>query len=309
MLKLFFIFIVFFNVAQVQGLKKTILVFGGKTGWVGSKLVVLLKEQGHKVVCAESRLENRENIIQEIERVKPDFIINAASITGRPNSDWCEDYKDLTIRANVIGSLNIIDIAYLYGIHVTNIGTACTYVYDEKHPKWSGRGFLENDYPNIQSTIYFKTKIVAEYLMNEYPNVLNLRLSFPLASDYSPRNMLIRLLHYKKVINEPNSWVVLDELLPIAIDMMFKKKIGCYNFSNPGVITHHELLDLYKQYVDKDFTYDSFSVEEQNKILKGNRPMFELDVSKLLEEYPQILFIKEAVKKNLIKMKNQKVKN
>lgn len=40
------------------------LVFGGKTGWLGGKLVTLLKEQGKAVHIAESRLENRESVIK-----------------------------------------------------------------------------------------------------------------------------------------------------------------------------------------------------------------------------------------------------
>jgi dTDP-4-dehydrorhamnose reductase len=69
------------------------LIYGGKTGYIGQKLVKLFKEAGHNSICATSRLENREEIIREILTIKPDHIINAAGITGRPNIDWCEDHK------------------------------------------------------------------------------------------------------------------------------------------------------------------------------------------------------------------------
>jgi len=67
---------------------KVFLVFGGKNGWIGQKVVQLIRESGDTAICAESRLENRESIIAEIKKYRPDFIINSAGITGRPNVDW-----------------------------------------------------------------------------------------------------------------------------------------------------------------------------------------------------------------------------
>jgi hypothetical protein len=39
-----------------------------------------------------------------------------------------------------LGALNIVDIAYEHGIHITYFGTGCIYEYDEKHPMGSGVG-------------------------------------------------------------------------------------------------------------------------------------------------------------------------
>lgn len=38
------------------------LVFGGKTGWIGQKMVTLLKERGCEAIAASSRLENRSDV-------------------------------------------------------------------------------------------------------------------------------------------------------------------------------------------------------------------------------------------------------
>jgi len=37
-------------------------VFGGKTGWIGQKMVALLREHGCEAVAAASRLENRSEV-------------------------------------------------------------------------------------------------------------------------------------------------------------------------------------------------------------------------------------------------------
>lgn len=309
--KLFFLLTIILtsaNAANIyQGLKyhgpsQKILVFGGRTGWFGQEIVKILVSMGHEAVCANSRLENRQDILAEITSVRPDAIINAAGITGRPHIDWCEDHKQETIRANVIGALNLIDIAYMCDLHITHLGTGCVYDFDEKHPKHSGIGFTEEDEPNHYTSFYCATKIYLEKLILSYPNLLHLRVRMPLSHDFNPRNFIVKITSYERVINEPNSLSVLEDLLPVAVDMTLRKLKGNYNFVNPGAITHNEILDLYKKYVDPAFVYQNFTIAEQGKILKAARSNCELDVAKLLKEYPHISHIKDAVIRALTEM-------
>ena len=282
---------------------KTFLIFGGKTGWIGQKLVHIVANRGHRPVCAESRLENREQIIQELNQVKPDFIINAAGITGKPNIDWCESHRQDTLRTNVIGTLNLIDIAYQYGIHVTNISTGCIYEYDGSHPMHSGIGFTEEDEPNFTGSFYARTKIYLEKMVLEYPNVLNLRVKMPISAELD-KGFVGKIRKYKKVINIPNSFCVLEDLLPFVIDMTLKERKGNYNFVNPGTLSHNQILDLYKEYIDPQLTYENFSLEEQDRILQARRANAELSPNKLLQIYTEIPHIRESFIK-LLKM-NQK---
>jgi nucleoside-diphosphate-sugar epimerase len=54
----------------------------GKTGWIGGKLIELLKEQGKTLHVAESRTYDRDAVLKEIELYKPTHILNAAGVTG-----------------------------------------------------------------------------------------------------------------------------------------------------------------------------------------------------------------------------------
>lgn len=274
---------------------KVFLVFGGKTGWIGQKVVSLLNDQDYVVYIAESRLENRCDVEKEITLLKPDYIINCAGVTGTPNVDWCESHQQQTIRTNIIGTLNLADAAYLHDIHLTNFGTGCIYEYDVEHPIGSGKGYTEKDEPNFDGSFYSKTKIYLEKLLNSYPNVLNLRLRMPISSDLHPKNFITKITKYQKVINIPNSMSILDDLLPIAIQMTERKLKGNYNFVNSGTISHNQILDLYRTYVDPNFRYTNFTVEEQDKILKARRSNNELDASKLLKEFPYLLPIQESI--------------
>jgi dTDP-4-dehydrorhamnose reductase len=261
------------------------LVFGGEKGWIGQKIVKLLQDQGKEVHVAKSRLENRTDVENDIKQYKPTYILNCAGVTGRPNVDWCEDHKQETIRANVIGTLNLIDVAFLNGIHVTNFATGCIFEYDDQHALGSGKGFLEDDVPNFDKSFYSMTKGMVEKLTRFYPNALVLRVRMPISDDLEPRNFITKISKYERVVNIPNSMTVLYDLLPISIDMTEKKLKGVYNFTNPGVISHNEILDLYKQYIDPNFKYTNFSLDEQAKILKAGRSNNELDATKLTALY------------------------
>jgi len=293
------------TVSAISAHSKTILVFGGKKGWIGQKIVTLLKELGHNPICAESRLESRQHIVDEIVRTKPDSIINAAGIIGNPNVDWCEDHKQETIRTNVIGTLNLADVSYMHGLHVTNISTGCIYEYDKAHPIGSGIGFTEKEPPNFDGSFYSRSKIQMETLLLEYPNVLNLRVKMPLSLELD-RGFVGKIARYKKLINVPNSLCVLDDLLPIAVDMTLKEVKGNFNFVNPGALSHNQVMDLYIKYIDPSHTYENFTLEEQDKILRARRANAELSAEKLLSLYPDIPHISVSLERLLKEIGNKK---
>lgn len=58
--------------------------------------------------------------------------------------------------------------------------------------------------------------------------------------------------------------------------MTKKERKGVYNFTNPGTLSHNEILALYKQYIDPSFTWTNFTLEEQAKVIKAGRSNNEL---------------------------------
>jgi dTDP-4-dehydrorhamnose reductase len=279
-------------------------LFGGKTGWIGGKLIQLLEEQGKKYVIAESRTEDRNKVIEEIEKVKPTHILNAAGVTGRPNVDWCEDHRMETIRANVIGVLNIADICATKGIHHLLYATGCIFEYDDSHVI-GGQGFTEEEKANFHGSFYSHTKAYVEDLLREYPSTCVLRVRMPISDDLNPRNFITKIVKYDRVVNIPNSMTVLTEFLPISLIMSERRLTGIYNFCNPGAISHNQVLDLYKEHVDPSYTYTNFTVEEQAKILKAGRSNNTLDHTKLCSALPDVNIddIHTAMKKCMIRMR------
>lgn len=296
MLKFFFAFFCL-SIASLWAGSPKVLVYGGATGWIGSHVVAILRQNGYRVFEAQTRLENRQELEAEITKLQPDCVINTAGITGKPNVDWCQDHQPETIRANIVGALNLADITFVWNIHMINVGTGCIYNYDDKHPLYSGIGFTEYEEPNFQGSFYSYTKTMVDRLFQSYSNVLNLRLRMPISDDLHPRSFITKITKYAKVVNVPNSMSILSDLLPLIPLMAERRLVGTYNFVNPGVISHNEILDLYKEYVDPTFTYANFTLEEQAKILKAPRSNCELDASKLLREFPGIPSIKESAER------------
>jgi 3,5-epimerase/4-reductase len=238
------------------------------------------------VVNSNVRIENREELARELDEVKPSHTFMSAGITGRPNIDWCEDHKMETIRTNVIGTLNVSDLTAERDIHNTVYATGCIFKYDETHPLGSGKGFTEEDKPNFDGSFYSKTKGFMEPMLACYPNTLILRVRMPVSDDLIHRNFVTKIAKYEKVVNIPNSMTILHEMLPASMAMAQKGLTGVYNFTNPGVISHNEVLDLFQKYIEPNFHYQNFSLEEQAKILKADRSNNELDTTKLMRDMP-----------------------
>jgi len=283
------------------------LVFG-RTGWLGGILNKLLTEGKEEFRFSDCRLEDRAGIQAEIKAYKPTHVLNAAGVTGRPNVDWCESNKVETIRTNVIGVLTLADLCETHDVHLTNFATGCIYEYDETHPEGSGKGFLEGDVPNFHGSFYSHTKVLMEDLLSSYKNLLQLRVRMPISEDLEfPRNFIYKIAHYKKVVNIPNSMTVLPELMPISLRMAKRRLTGVYNFTNPGVVSHNECLELYKQYYQPDFTWQNFTLEEQANVIVAARSNNELDASKLKKEFPEMLDVKQSLIKYVFEP-NQKQK-
>lgn len=275
---------------------KRVLVFGGKTGWIGGLMVDMIgKEDGVEVKAADSRLQNREAVARELDEYKPTHVLNAAGITGRPNIDWCETHKPETIRTNVIGTLNLADLCLERGIHCTVYATGCIFVYDEKHAEGSGIGFTEEDEPNFDGSFYSETKGYMEPMLKHYPNCMILRVRMPISDDLIHRSFVTKIVKYERVVNIPNSMTILTEMLPASLAMAKKGLTGVYNFTNPGVISHNQVLDLYTKYVDPTYTYKNFTVEDQAKVIAAPRSNNELDTTKLLRDMPEGIVINDIV--------------
>ncbi len=283
-----------------------ILIYGSK-GWIGSMFLNLIKNKHIKFFEGISRVDNVEDVKIEIELIKPTHIISFIGRTHGVNFstiDYLEQEGKLVenIRDNLFSPFVLAQICQTKNIHYTYLGTGCIFKYDDIHTEEVG--FNENELPNFFGSSYSVVKGFTDMMMHMYPNVLNLRIRMPITDKMNPRNFITKITNYKKICSMKNSMTVLPELLPYVLDMMVNNVSGTINLTNPGVISHNEILEMYKEIIDPTFKWENFSQEEQRLILKADRSNNYMDTTKLEKMYPDVMNIKDAVKKCLIIYKN-----
>ena len=77
----------------------------------------------------------------------------------------------------------------------------------------------------------------------------------PITGDLHPRNFITKIINYEKVCSNNNSMTVLPSLLPELLNMIITHRTGTVHLTNPGYISHNEILELYKEIVDPNFTW------------------------------------------------------
>ena len=289
-----------------------ILIFG-HNGWIGQQVIEILKKTKNQVIAAKSRADNKEDVEREIREINPTHIF---CFIGRTHGkigdkeyttiDYLEQHGKImdNVRDNLFSPIILAILCEKYNIHLTYLGTGCIFEFDEEHPYGKEiNGFTEDSKPNFFGSSYSVVKGYTDQLMHMFNNTLNVRIRMPITGETNSRNFITKITKYKKICSIPNSMTVLPELLPIMIDMAEKKKTGTINLTNPGLISHNEILEMYKQYVDPAFTWENFSIQEQDQILSAKRSNNYLDTSKLHELYPQVKNIKESVRNIMMNYK------
>lgn len=251
------------------------LIFGN--GYIGNKFLETL---GHEnAVISTADIGNIDMVRESIKINKPSVIINCAGKTGKPNIDWCEDYKEETLYSNVTGPLVLAKASHEADTKLVHIGSGCIYQGSAE------KEFTESDRPvkDLIPSFYSRTKAWSEEMLDQF-DILQVRLRMPIDSVPNPRNLLWKITHYEKIIDVPNSISVIPDFVDATIQLIEKEKTGIYNVVNPGYITHSEILDMYKEIVDNKFNYQVFSLEELKKITKAGRSNCVLSSNKLEKE-------------------------
>ena len=283
-----------------------ILIYGSN-GWIGQQFVKILKQKNIIYVEGISRVDNFNDVLKEITTIKPSHVISFIGRThGKINNkeyttiDYLEQDGKLyeNIRDNLYSPLNLALICKENNIHYTYLGTGCIFKYDDNHPFGKEQnGFIETSEPNFFGSSYSIVKGFTDKLMRLFKNnILNLRIRMPITGSKNPRNFITKIVTYKNVCSVPNSMTVLPELLNYVVSMMQQNITGTINLTNPGLISHNEILEMYKEIVDPSFTWNNFTIEEQRKILAADRSNNYLDTTKLEKLFPDVKNITDAVK-------------
>lgn len=263
------------------------LIFGSN-GWIGKQFIEYVQNNSSiEIVTASSRCDDHNSVLFEIEYVNPDRVINFAGRTsgpGCPNIDFLDKPGNLPLglQENLMGPINIANICEKLNIHYTYLGTGCIYEGDENIM------YTENDIPNFSGNSYSIVKATTDQILKHYSNTLVLRIRLPINDTNEPKNLLSKLMNFKKINKAYNTYTVLPSLFPHAIQLIENKTIGLLNFCNPGKMNFPEIIELFE---NKGLKLDYEILSEIPK----NRANAVLDMTRLKTLCPDVKNVKEAI--------------
>ncbi len=280
------------------------LIYG--RGWVSEFFVNELSKRNLPFKQGKARVDDEAALLQELIELRPTHVLGCMGRThgpDQPNIDWLETRLSINLRDNLEAPLNLAIFAKRLGFHYTYIGTGCIFEFDEQHKEFdTTTGFREDDRPNFFGSAYSQVKGVTDRLMHLFSDsgVLNVRIRMPISKLDNSRNFISKIASYPRLVNIQNSMTVLDDMVPAIVDLMLCKYAGTLNATNPGTISHNEVMNLYKEFVDPEKKWENFNVEEQAKILAAGRSNNRLDTSLLERLCPEVPNIQTSVKNALM---------
>ncbi len=275
------------------------LIYGHR-GWIGGQRTKLLDARGVEWVGGLARCDDRAAVAIELATVKPDRVVMLIGrthgvIDGRqhPTIDYLEQPGKIVenLRDNYVAPLTVVEECAQLGIHCTYLGTGCIFSYSEAHPcPDDDLGVLERERDGIDDDA------VADFAGSGYSAVkgrldrdlgrwlndcLVLRLRMPISDMAEGRNFVTKIVGYEHVCSIQNSMSDLPSLLPVMVALMDAREVGRFNFTNPGTLSHNEVLAMYREICDPGFVWHNWTEEEQSRVLAAGRSNTALKTDKL----------------------------
>lgn len=273
------------------------MILFGSSGYLGADFFSTLSKRNIEVRAFSAATTSWADLLN-IPTTENEVIINCAGYTGKPNVDACEVNKANTLRGNVLWAQKLTDFCILKNLQLLHISSGCIYDGYKQNP------YTEDDAPNftfdnLKASFYSGSKALAEEIVSQCKKSWICRLRIPFDDQLNPRNYIIKILKYKKLLNLPNSISNKKEFINACIDIIQQQKeYGKYNITNSGAITAKEITEILKKYkVKKDFSF--FEDEEEFNSLFGKRSNCILSNSKLLGAGIHMSDVTESVERSI----------
>ncbi len=278
-----------------------ILLLGG-SGYVGQAYQRLFARKNlpfRNLARRDLDYTRPEVLTPFLRELRPEFVVNAAGYTGKPNVDACELHKADCLDGNAVLPGRIAQACTAAGIPWGHVSSGC--IYSGARP--DGTGFREDDAPNFcfrtnHCSFYSGTKALGEEVLAGTPSVYIWRLRIPFNEVDSPRNYLTKLMRYDTLLEAANSISQLDEFVAGTFACWEKRvPFGTYNVTNPGHVTTREVVDLIVKsgVCTKQFKFFADEDDFMHKAAKTPRSNCVMDAAKLASVGIRLTEVREAV--------------
>jgi dTDP-4-dehydrorhamnose reductase len=304
------------------------IVLLGATGYIGEAFSTELSRRSKEFIRVSRKQVDygRFDVLRGFLRdKKPEFLINCAGYTGKPNVDACETAKADTLAGNTLLPHTIALACFEAGVPWGHVSSGCIYSgakietligsrieKDMTTPELQKlmetnpgaiRGFTEEDAPNFTfrdppCSFYSGTKALGEEAIFGIGQAYIWRLRIPFDEYDNPRNYLTKIQRYAKVYNNLNSISHRADYVKACLDTWEKRApFGIYNITNPGFLSTravvHTLETILKP--NRRFEFWKDDTEFYKVAAKTPRSNCVMDVSKLLNAGVQIRPVEKAL--------------
>ena len=287
----------------------------GGTGYIGRQFAAAQGRQGLPFV-APSRSDvdyTRFGVLLEfLGRTKPDFLINAAGYTGKPNVDACESNRADTLQGNALFPATVAHACAALGLPWGHVSSGCIFsgakVTLDGHSRLEPdlslpplqsllrnnpgafHGFTEEDEPNFSfrrppCSFYSGSKALGEEAVRGVGQNYIWRLRIPFDEFDNPRNFLSKLQNYPKVYDNVNSLSHRADFVDACLELWRRRApFGVYNVTNPGFVTSRQVVEMIQNILKPRRAFDFWANDQEFYRVAAKTPRSNciLDVSKLL---------------------------
>jgi dTDP-4-dehydrorhamnose reductase len=263
-------------------------------------------------------------LLEFLRQTKPEFLINAAGYSGKPNVDACELAKADTLLGNTILPRTIAEACEIAKIPWGHISSGCIYsgakviegdagrvekdlmqpavrqLLDSQPERF--RGFTETDPPNFSfrsppCSFYSGCKALAEEAVVGIGETYQWRLRIPFDQFDNARNVLTKVQRYAKVYDNVNSLSHRGDFVNACLDLWERRApFGIYNVTNPGHIRTRRIVEAIEHFLKPDRRFEFWQNDDDfYHFAQAPRSNCILDVSKLLATGIALRPVEEAL--------------
>lgn len=314
------------------------IVLLGATGYIGGAFAQELTRRGTAFVSlSRTQLDYTrfEVLLHYLQKHQPEFVVNAAGYTGKPNVDACETARADTLAGNTLLPITIAHACAAAGTPWGHVSSGCIFAGARVTMNGATRaekdmtradlktlvatnpgaihGFTEIDEPNFSfrdppCSFYSGTKAMGEEAVNGVGRSYIWRLRIPFDEVDSPRNYLSKVQRYAKVYDNVNSISHRADFVRACLDLwVAKAPFGIYNVVNPGFVTTRQVIESIQRILKPARKFEFWENDEEFYRVAAKTPRSNcvMDTTKLLGAGVKIRSVNEAIEDSLKNWKRE----
>jgi dTDP-4-dehydrorhamnose reductase len=304
----------------------------GATGYVGQQFASELAARGRTFTALSRKnldYTRFDPFLKYLREHRPEFVVNCAGYTGKPNVDACEDHKAETLAGNTLLPQTLAQACSAAGIPWGHVSSGCIFagakveraggVQVEKNlttpalrellvrQRGAFQGFSEQDVPNFSfrdgpTSFYSGTKALAEETIAGVGQSYVWRLRIPFDHRDNARNYLSKVQRYSKVYDNVNSVSHLGDFAKACLDLWeVRAPFGIYNVTNPGFVTTRDVIQQIEKILKPARKFEFWASDEEFYRVAAKTPRSNciMDSTKLLNAGVKMRTVEVALEDSL----------